>query len=952
MGTLTRISTLLLIPTIGFGQALTDDGTNVGIGNSSPVHRLDVDGDINMSPGKALLIGGNQVISTAGSRNIFLGDGTGLNISTGADNAIIGFKAGENLDEGTFNTLIGLKSGQFMTSGFSNTVIGRFAGQSCNGNRNVLIGREAGITTDGQDNTFIGDRAGRSNLSGNDNTMIGKNADVSVGNLVNATAIGSGAQATNSNQIQLGNASIASVNTSGQLTTGAVTFPNVDGVEGQALTTDGSGTVSWTTVTGVQGATGPTGPTGTFGVVGVLGETIYHNGSDWVNASNLSNDGTTVSTSADMLINGLTIGLGGGNLGTNTANGVDALHSNTSGSSNTAIGDSALYSNTIGSFNTANGYQALYSNTEGNNNTATGMWTLYNNTEGFANTASGNFSLLSNTTGDMNTATGNAALLFNITGSNNTANGSSALYSNIGGNSNTALGNEALYSNASGSFNTANGNQALYSNTDGNNNTATGMWALYSNTDGFSNTANGNFTLLSNTSGDNNTANGNSALHSNTTGSDNTANGVSALFSNVSGIRNTANGGSALYANSTGNFNTATGYGALSENINGSSNTAIGNEALFSNTTGFNNSALGRSALHHNTTGYYNSANGYTALYANTTGYRNTACGYFALAGNISGNFGTAVGHHAHSLGTDYDNSTGVGYNADPTAGNTIIVGNSSVTSIGGQVGWTTLSDKRFKTDIRNDEIKGLEFITALEPVSYTYDLEAHSTWKQENYGELDTAQWKGKNDIEQIRFSGFIAQDVEAVANEIGYSFSGVDAPKNDKDVYGLRYAEFVVPLVKAVQELNTENELQRELLEAQRIENEQLRKLMDQILENQQIFKSDLEQCCFNYEEGNESKSSLQNGKQMPDNPALEQNQPNPFRENSVIKYYLPENANTGELIISDLNGVELKTFQLQGSGFGQILISGGSFKAGIYLYTLLIDGIRVDSKRMMLL
>ena len=34
------------------------------------------------------------------------------------------------------------------------------------------------------------------------------------------------------------------------------------------------------------------------------------------------------------------------------------------------------------------------------------------------------------------------------------------------------------------------------------------------------------------------------------------------------------------------------------------------------------------------------------------------------------------------------------------------------------------------------------------------------------------------------------------------GVDFSGVDKPKNDTDQYGLRYAEFVVPLVKAVQE------------------------------------------------------------------------------------------------------------------------------------------------------
>ena len=41
-----------------------------------------------------------------------------------------------------------------------------------------------------------------------------------------------------------------------------------------------------------------------------------------------------------------------------------------------------------------------------------------------------------------------------------------------------------------------------------------------------------------------------------------------------------------------------------------------------------------------------------------------------------------------------------------------------------------------------------------------------------------------------------------------MNYDFSGVDAPKNNKDLYGLRYAEFVVPLVKAVQELAATND------------------------------------------------------------------------------------------------------------------------------------------------
>lgn len=60
----------------------------------------------------------------------------------------------------------------------------------------------------------------------------------------------------------------------------------------------------------------------------------------------------------------------------------------------------------------------------------------------------------------------------------------------------------------------------------------------------------------------------------------------------------------------------------------------------------------------------------------------------------------------------------------------------------------------------------------------------------------------------QNIQQTGFIAQEVEQAAKSIGFDFSGVDAPKNEKDFYGLRYAEFVVPLVKAVQELNQKNE------------------------------------------------------------------------------------------------------------------------------------------------
>ena len=65
-----------------------------------------------------------------------------------------------------------------------------------------------------------------------------------------------------------------------------------------------------------------------------------------------------------------------------------------------------------------------------------------------------------------------------------------------------------------------------------------------------------------------------------------------------------------------------------------------------------------------------------------------------------------------------------------------------------------------------------------------------------------DAFTQQSRNDKEQIRYTGFISQEVEAAALSVGYDFSGVSKPSNKDGLYGLRYSGFVVPLVKAMQE------------------------------------------------------------------------------------------------------------------------------------------------------
>jgi len=110
------------------------------------------------------------------------------------------------------------------------------------------------------------------------------------------------------------------------------------------------------------------------------------------------------------------------------------------------------------------------------NNTASGLNALGSNTTGSENTASGQGALSSNTTGVQNTASGATALQFNTTGSDNTASGKGALRSNTTGSLNSAVGAGALFLNTLGNFNTAIGEEALFGTT-GSNNIAVGFGA-------------------------------------------------------------------------------------------------------------------------------------------------------------------------------------------------------------------------------------------------------------------------------------------------------------------------------------------------------------------------------------------------------------------------------------------------------------------------------------------
>ena len=112
-------------------------------------------------------------------------------------------------------------------------------------------------------------------------------------------------------------------------------------------------------------------------------------------------------------------------------------------------------------------------------------------------------------------------------------------------------------------------------------------------------------------------------------------------------------------------------------------------------------------------------------------------------------------------------------------------------------MGWTNFSDTRIKKNIK-ENVPGLAFIKLLRPVTYSFSTEKENGLLgiKNDYNEPIE-----NSDIEKINFTGFLAQDVDKAAQKIDYDFSGID---KSGSIMGLRYSEFVVPLVKAVQELD----------------------------------------------------------------------------------------------------------------------------------------------------
>ncbi|MCB9186821.1 MAG: tail fiber domain-containing protein [Flavobacteriales bacterium] len=568
------------------------------------------------------------------------------------------------------------------------------------------------------------------------------------------------------------------------------------------------------------------------------------------------------------------------------------------------------------------------------------------------------------TSGDYNTIMGLTSGNNLTTGNYNSFYGESSGHENTSGSENTFVGDKAGYSNATGSALVAFGTYAGYSNTVSDNtfmgyeagrNTTTGTENTFIGFNAGKGNATGNYNTvtgyqaggLGGVSYNHNTIYGTRAGKDNTTGGINTFIGYSAGASNTTGGYSVAVGALAGSNSTTGRNMTCVGYLSGQNTTTAYYNTFMGYHAGRYNTTGGYNTAIGTHAGGQTSTGTLNTFLGMSSGYANTSGTGNTAIGHEAGNSYATGTYNTFLGYQADANG-NYSNAAAIGRGAIAIASNTMSFGNASITNYYNTTGLWTISDGRFKFNV-NENVSGLDFIERLRPVTYQMNTQALDEFVREDMPQpIDTGQGAQASQIDfgpstAMIHAGFIAQEVEEAAIQSGFISSIVSTPTHDNSPYAVSYAQIVVPLVKAVQE------------QQDSIEN--LAQRMGQLEDALTQMQDALLQCCgsSNAQYKIEGENNLHRVPSITvelsssEAPVLYQNRPNPFTDGTVIAYYLPKGTHAAMLVFHGQSGQTLLEIPLTDRGHASISLQTDRLTAGIYTYSLVADGLTVETKRM---
>ena len=257
--------------------------------------------------------------------------------------------------------------------------------------------------------------------------------------------------------------------------------------------------------------------------------------------------------------------------------------------------------------------------------------------------------------------------------------------------------------------------------------------------------------------------------------------------------------------------------------------------------------------------------------------------------------------------------------------------------TIGAAGGFVSISDQVHKNNIQT-VTNALDGLNDLNAVSYILDVNSTNsesmqlaprrniTSNSTSEPELETTSFyepmsstvlEAMESERQRPKYGFIAQEIEKIFPNVVYTM-----PTGEK---GIAYQELIPILVSAIQEQQAEIEVLTTQIEELKTPATQQRQQAPAAMQD-----------------------AITDGSAV-----LMQNTPNPFNQATEIGYRLPEGSATALIMVCDMNGKMLQTYPLAvNSTNGTLTIQAGSYTPGMYLYTLIIDGVQIDTKQMIIL
>ncbi len=254
-------------------------------------------------------------------------------------------------------------------------------------------------------------------------------------------------------------------------------------------------------------------------------------------------------------------------------------------------------------------------------------------------------------------------------------------------------------------------------------------------------------------------------------------------------------------------------------------------------------------------------------------------------------------------------------------------------------------SDARLKKDVKDME-NALDIINALDPKTYQF--------KTEEYQSLH---------LPKDKQFGLIAQELQEVLPELVSPVSFPEQRDEEGNVISESFEFLTVEYVSLIPVLTAGIKEQQQIIEQQQRENG---KTKDQLAETSRELNETKDELHTTRNEMDDLKEALEQMKEslrsyglevQQENVELEvdvqkvilnQNQPNPFKERTTIKYFVPEDVGEARIVFFDQSGKEIKVAPIS-QGFGSLEVFASDLSAGMYTYSIVTDGEIIQTLKM---